>query len=81
MHWAGPVHSPLLAAALYTGSQQGLCHHSYTYGCLLFIQVRSDATPMHCSTGQGKIHFILSVAALQNSRHTSLLLACLAEQH
>jgi len=33
---------------------------------LLFIQVCSDATPKHCSTGQGRIASPLFSAALQN---------------
>ncbi len=40
-------------------------HTGWTYGDLLFIQVYSDATPMHCSTGQGKIAFPMFSAALQ----------------
>jgi len=39
-----------------TGSQQALSQCSCTYGDLLLIQVCSAATPMHCSTGQGKMH-------------------------
>ncbi len=49
-----------------TGLQQALCHCNHTYGDLLFIQVCSDATPMHCSSGQGRIASLLSSAALQN---------------
>ncbi len=48
-----------------TGPQQALCHCSYTYGDLLFIQVCSDARPVHCCTGQGRIPFPLCSAALQ----------------
>jgi len=36
-----------------------------TYGELLFIQVCSDATPMHCRTVQGKTASPLFCAALQ----------------
>ena len=43
-----------------------LCHCSYTYGDLLFIHVCTDATLMHCSTGQGRTAFSLFCAALQN---------------
>jgi len=49
-----------------TGSQQALCQCKYTYGDLLFIQVYSDAKPMHCSTGQGRIASPQFSAALQN---------------
>jgi len=49
-----------------TGSQQALCHCNYTFGGLLFKQACSAATPMHCSTGQGKMHSPLFSAALQN---------------
>ncbi len=43
-----------------------MCECNYTYGVLLFIQVCSDATPLHCSTGVGKMHFLLLSVALQN---------------
>ncbi len=36
-----------------------------THGDLFFIQVCSAATPMHCSTGQGKMRSVLISAALQ----------------
>ncbi len=49
-----------------TGSQQALCHFNYTYGDLLFIQVCSEPTEMHCSTGLGKVHSPLCSAAVQN---------------
>ena len=49
-----------------TGPQQALSHCIYTYGDLLFIQVCSDATPVHCSTGQGKMQTPLFSDALQN---------------
>ena len=58
-------HCPLLLCK--TGSQQALCHCRYTYEGLLLIQVCSDPTPVHCSTGFGKMHAPLSSAALQNS--------------
>ena len=48
------------------GSQQAVCHCSYTCGDLLFIQVCSDPAPMQCSTVQGKMHSPLFCAALQN---------------
>ncbi|DBA88307.1 TPA: hypothetical protein ACH3X1_016528 [Trebouxia sp. C0004] len=49
-----------------TGSQQARFLCDYTYGDLLFIQVCSDPAPMHCSFVQGKMHFPLFSAALQN---------------
>jgi len=49
-----------------TGSQQAVCYCIYAYGILLFKQACSAATPMHCSTGQGKMHSPLFSAALQN---------------
>ena len=58
-----------------TGSQQALCQCKYTYGDLLFIQVYSDATPMHCSTGQGKMAPLLFSCILQN-RLTAALCLC-----
>ena len=50
-----------------TVSQQALCHCRYTYEGLLLIQVCSDPTPVHCSTGFGKMHPPLFSGALQNS--------------
>ena len=59
--------SPLCSVLLCkTGSQQAVCHCSYTYGDLLFIQVCSDPAPMLCSTVQGKMQSPLFSAALQN---------------
>ena len=49
-----------------TGSQQAVFHCSYTYANLLFIQVCSDATPMHCSSVQGRMQSPLFNAALQS---------------
>ena len=48
------------------GSQQAVCHCSYTYGDLLFIQMCSDPAPMYCNTVFGKRHSPLFSAALQN---------------
>jgi len=48
-----------------TGQQQAVCHCSYTYGVLLFIQVCSNPAQMHCSTVQGKMQSPLFIAALQ----------------
>ncbi len=42
------AHSSVLLCK--TGSQQALCHCNYTFTHLLFIQVCSDPTPMHCTT-------------------------------
>ncbi|DBB02981.1 TPA: hypothetical protein ACH3X1_013570 [Trebouxia sp. C0004] len=50
-----------------TGSQQAVFHCSYTYGGLLFIQVRSDPAQVECSSVQGKMQSPLFSAALQNS--------------
>ena len=49
-----------------TGSQQAVCHCSYTYGDLLFVQLCSPLATKHCSKVQGKMHFPLFCAALQN---------------
>ena len=35
-------------------------------GVLLFVEVCSDATPMHCSTRQGRVASLLLIATLQN---------------
>ncbi len=48
-----------------TGSQHACVIAIKNYGDLLFIQVCSDATPMHCSTGHGKTAAPLVSAALQ----------------
>ena len=55
-----------------TGSQQAVCHCSYTYGDLLFIQMCSDPTPVHCMTYFGKRHSPLFSAAVQNRFTTGL---------
>ncbi len=60
--------SPLFSAALENRLTACLFHCNYTYADLLFIQVGSDPTPMHCSTGDGRMHSALLSAALQN-RH------------
>ncbi len=41
--------------------KQALCHCTYAYGDLLFMQVCSDPTPMHCSKVQGKLQSHCSV--------------------
>ncbi len=51
----------------------GYCQCSYTYGGLLFIQVCSEATQVHCNTGQGKMLFPLLSAALQKQAHSRFL--------
>ncbi len=48
-----------------TGSQQACVNCNYTFGDLLFTQVCSDPTEMHCSSGLGKLHFPLFSSALQ----------------
>ena len=58
-------HCPVLLCK--TVSQQALCYCKYTYEGLLLIQVCSDPTPVHCSTGFGRMHSPLSSAALQNT--------------
>ena len=49
-----------------TSSQQTVCHCSYTYGHLLFIQMCSDPSHMLCSTAEGKMQSPLFSLALQN---------------
>ncbi len=49
-----------------TGTQQAVCHCSYTYGDLLCIQVCSDPATKHCSKVQGEMQSPLFSAALQN---------------
>ena len=49
-----------------TSSQQAVCHCSYTYGDLFFIQVCSDPPQMLCSKVQGKMQSPLFSLALQN---------------
>ena len=46
--------------------KQAVCHCTYIYGDILFIQVCSDPAPMHCSKVQGKMQSLLFSAALQN---------------
>jgi len=57
------------------GSQQAVCHCSYTYGDLLFIQVCSEATELHCSNDLRRMHAPLFSSALQN-RLTAGLCHC-----
>ena len=54
------------------GSQQAVCHCSYTCGDLLFIQVCSDPAQMQCSSVQGKMQsplFQCCSAMKAHSRH------------
>ncbi len=50
---------PLLCAAVQNRLTAGLCRCNYTYEDLLFIQMSSDPTPMHCNTVQGKMQSAL----------------------
>ncbi len=59
-------HLPHWSVLLCKPSSQDACVTAFkTYGDLLFIQVCSDATPMHCITVQGKTASPLFCAALQ----------------
>ena len=49
--WASCISHCSLVLLCKTGSQQALCHCNYTYGDLLFIQVCSEPTEMHSSSG------------------------------
>ena len=49
-----------------SGSQQAVCHCSYPYGNLLFIQVCNDPPRMHCSKVQGKMQSPLFSVTLLN---------------
>ena len=60
------MQSPLLSAAVQGRLAAGLYHSNYTYEDLLFIQVCSDPTPVHCNTVQGKMQSPLLSAALQD---------------
>ena len=57
---------PLLSAALQDMLAAGLYHCNYAYEDLLFIQVCSDPTPVHCNTVQGRMLSPLLCAALQD---------------
>ena len=58
-----------------TGSQQPCATADTPVKHLLFIQLCTDATLMHCGTGQGRTAFSLFCAALQN-RLTAALCHC-----
>ncbi len=60
---SNPHCSVLLCKA---GSQQAVCHCSYTYGVLLFLQVCSEPAQMQCSSVQGIMQSPLFSVALQN---------------
>ena len=51
----GMLHSPQFRAALQNRLTAALCHCDYICGCLLFIQVCSEPTPMLCSIGLWKM--------------------------
>ena len=61
----GKIAFPQFSVALQNRLTAGFCRCSSTYGDLLFIQMCSGATPMHCSV-QGKIVSPLFSVALQN---------------
>ena len=69
MHFStvqGKMQSPLISAAQQDWLASGLCHCKYTYENLLFIQVCTDPTPVHCNTVQGKMLSPLISAAQQD---------------
>ncbi len=58
---------PLLSGALQISLTAGWCHCNHTCEDLLFMQVCSGLSPLHCSTALGKMLFPLLSGALQNS--------------
>ena len=65
--------SPLWPAAqAYLVLASVVCHCNYTHEDLLFTQVCSDPTPIHCNTGFGKKHYPLLSAAPQNRLRADL---------
>ena len=60
------MQSPLISAAQYDWLASGLYHRKHTYEDLLFTQVCSDPTPVHCITVQGKMQCPLITAAQQD---------------
>ena len=64
----GKLHVPLLLCKI--GSQQAVCHCSYTYGNLLFIHVYRDPRPMHCSTGSGQHACSTAQCCFANQAHS-----------
>ncbi len=71
----GKKASLLFSAALQNRLTACFCHCNYTYGDLVFMQVCSDARPMHCSSGQDKIASLLFSTATRN-RLTAALWHC-----
>ncbi len=60
------------AAQAYLVLASVVCHCNYTHEDLLFTQVCSDPTPIHCNTGFGKKHYPLLSAAPQNRLRADL---------
>ena len=60
------MQSPQLSAALQDRLAGGLYHCNYTYEDLLFIEMCSEATPVHCNTVEGKMQSLQLNAALQD---------------
>ena len=60
------MQSPQLSAALQDRLAAGSVTLQYTYGYLLFIQVCSIPTPVHCNTVEGKMQSPQLSAALQD---------------
>ena len=56
---------PLFSAALQIRLRACLCHCNYTYGDLPFIQMCTDANPMHCSSGQNSFPTVQCCSANQ----------------
>ena len=69
----GEKASLLFGAALQNRLTACFCNCNYTYGDLVFMQVCSDATPMHFSTGLGKTASLLFCAALHNRVSAALM--------
>jgi len=63
------MHSPLLSQLCKPGSQQALCHCTYTCGDLPFIHLCSEQALKNCSTVQGKMHSPL-LSQLCNQAHS-----------
>ena len=66
------LHCCYFSSALQDRLTAGLCHCNSTYGDLIFIQMCSEPTEMHCNTGLGKMHAPLFSGALQNKLTTGL---------
>ena len=61
------MQSPLLSAALQDKLAAGLYHCNHTFEDLLFIQVCSEPTPVHCNTVLVKMRSPVLSAAVQIS--------------